>query len=94
MVFSGGLIAFIAYEPIALCSRWLKTRTWFEIFPLLRREERERRQRVEEGEIVTILGANGAGADVIQTRRKRLHRRMGWRIYRNRRRKPPGTGSS
>ncbi|MBU2980247.1 branched-chain amino acid ABC transporter permease [Lentibacter algarum] len=38
MIFSGVLIAFIIYEPLGLYGRWLKTRTWFELFPLARRD--------------------------------------------------------
>jgi branched-chain amino acid transport system permease protein len=38
MVFSCILIAFIIYEPTGLWGRWLKTRAWFQLFPLARRD--------------------------------------------------------
>ncbi|MBV7407816.1 branched-chain amino acid ABC transporter permease [Maritimibacter sp. DP1N21-5] len=38
MLFSVILILFIIFEPTGLYGRWLKIRTWFEIFPLARRD--------------------------------------------------------
>ena len=38
LIFSGILIGFIIYEPTGLYGRWLKTRVWFELFPLARRD--------------------------------------------------------
>ncbi|WP_238366050.1 branched-chain amino acid ABC transporter permease [Mesobacterium pallidum] len=38
IIFSLLLIVFIIYEPQGLYGRWLKIRTWFEIFPLARRD--------------------------------------------------------
>jgi len=38
MIFSLILIGFIIYEPTGLYGRWLKIRTWFEIFPLARKD--------------------------------------------------------
>ncbi len=38
MLFSVLLIFFIIFEPTGLYGRWLKIRTWFEIFPLARRD--------------------------------------------------------
>lgn len=38
MLFSIILILFIIFEPTGLYGRWLKIRTWFEIFPLARRD--------------------------------------------------------
>ncbi|OWU70927.1 branched-chain amino acid ABC transporter permease [Phaeobacter sp. 22II1-1F12B] len=38
MIFSLILVGFIIYEPTGLYGRWLKIRTWFEIFPLARRD--------------------------------------------------------
>lgn len=38
MLFSVLLILFIIFEPTGLYGRWLKIRTWFEIFPLARRD--------------------------------------------------------
>jgi len=36
-VFGLVLIAFIVFEPLGLYGRWLKVRTWFELFPFYRR---------------------------------------------------------
>ncbi|GGL84791.1 branched-chain amino acid ABC transporter permease [Pseudooceanicola nanhaiensis] len=38
MIFSAVLIAFIIYEPAGLYGRWLKIRTWWELFPLARKD--------------------------------------------------------
>ena len=38
MIFAVILILFIIFEPTGLYGRWLKIRTWFEIFPLARRD--------------------------------------------------------
>jgi branched-chain amino acid transport system permease protein len=37
VVFGLVLIAFIIFEPLGLYGRWLKVRTWFELFPFYRR---------------------------------------------------------
>ena len=37
VVFGLVLIAFIIFEPFGLYGRWLKLRTWFELFPFYRR---------------------------------------------------------
>ena len=37
MVFGLLLIVFILFEPLGLYGRWLKIRTWFELFPFYRR---------------------------------------------------------
>ncbi len=37
VVFGLVLIAFIVFEPLGLYGRWLKVRTWFELFPFYRR---------------------------------------------------------
>jgi branched-chain amino acid transport system permease protein len=31
------LIAFVLFEPLGLYGRWLKMRTWFQIFPFYRK---------------------------------------------------------
>ena len=36
-VFGLVLIAFIVFEPLGLYGRWVKVRTWFELFPFYRR---------------------------------------------------------
>ncbi|TCK04305.1 branched-chain amino acid ABC transporter permease [Marinobacterium mangrovicola] len=38
VLFSVILILFIIFEPTGLYGRWLKIRTWFELFPLARRD--------------------------------------------------------
>jgi len=37
IVFGLVLIGFIVFEPLGLYGRWLKVRTWFELFPFYRR---------------------------------------------------------
>ena len=37
IVFGLVLILFIIFEPLGLYGRWLKIRTWFELFPFYRR---------------------------------------------------------
>jgi branched-chain amino acid transport system permease protein len=37
VVFGIVLVAFIIFEPLGLYGRWLKIRTWFELFPFYRR---------------------------------------------------------
>ena len=37
VVFGSVLVAFIIFEPMGLYGRWLKIRTWFELFPFYRR---------------------------------------------------------
>ena len=37
VVFGVILVAFIIFEPMGLYGRWLKVRTWFELFPFYRR---------------------------------------------------------
>ena len=37
-VFGAVLIFFIVFEPMGLYGRWLKVRTWFELFPFARRD--------------------------------------------------------
>jgi branched-chain amino acid transport system permease protein len=32
------LIAFILFEPMGIYGRWLKIRTWFELFPFYRKD--------------------------------------------------------
>ncbi|MEM9049363.1 MAG: branched-chain amino acid ABC transporter permease [Pseudomonadota bacterium] len=38
LVFAAILLVFIIYEPMGLYGRWLKTRTFFDLFPLYRRD--------------------------------------------------------
>ncbi|MDR9486344.1 MAG: branched-chain amino acid ABC transporter permease [Sediminimonas sp.] len=38
MLFALILVGFIIYEPTGLYGRWLKTKVWFELFPLARRD--------------------------------------------------------
>jgi branched-chain amino acid transport system permease protein len=37
VVFGFVLIGFIVFEPLGLYGRWLKIRTWFELFPFYRK---------------------------------------------------------
>lgn len=37
-VFGAILIAFILFEPMGIYGRWVKLRTWFELFPFYRRD--------------------------------------------------------
>ena len=37
LVYGVVLIAFVLFEPLGLYGRWLKFRTWFQIFPFYRR---------------------------------------------------------
>eukprot|EP01035_Chromulina_nebulosa_P007316 gene7316-9880_t len=36
VVYGAVLIAFVLFEPMGLYGRWLKVRTWFQLFPLYR----------------------------------------------------------
>lgn len=38
LIFAVILVAFIIFEPLGLWGRWLKTRTFFQLFPLSRRD--------------------------------------------------------
>ncbi|MEL6232908.1 MAG: branched-chain amino acid ABC transporter permease [Pseudomonadota bacterium] len=38
LIFAAILLIFIIYEPMGLYGRWLKTRTFFDLFPLCRRD--------------------------------------------------------
>ena len=37
LVYGLVLIAFVMFEPMGLYGRWLKIRTWFELFPFYRK---------------------------------------------------------
>jgi branched-chain amino acid transport system permease protein len=37
VVYGVVLIAFVLFEPMGLYGRWLKVRTWFQIFPFYRK---------------------------------------------------------
>jgi branched-chain amino acid transport system permease protein len=37
VIYGGVLIAFVLFEPLGLYGRWLKVRTWFQLFPFYRR---------------------------------------------------------
>jgi branched-chain amino acid transport system permease protein len=37
VVYGSVLIAFVLFEPLGLYGRWLKVRTWFQLFPFYRR---------------------------------------------------------
>ncbi|MBX3586376.1 MAG: branched-chain amino acid ABC transporter permease [Ramlibacter sp.] len=37
VVYGGVLIAFVLFEPLGMYGRWLKVRTWFQLFPFYRK---------------------------------------------------------
>ncbi|MGE0498458.1 MAG: branched-chain amino acid ABC transporter permease [Ramlibacter sp.] len=37
VVYGGVLIAFVLFEPLGIYGRWLKVRTWFQLFPFYRK---------------------------------------------------------
>ena len=37
-VFAAFLIGFIMIEPLGIYGRWLKIRTWFQLFPLAKKD--------------------------------------------------------
>jgi hypothetical protein len=37
VVYGAVLIAFVLFEPLGLYGRWLKMRTWFQLFPFYRK---------------------------------------------------------
>jgi branched-chain amino acid transport system permease protein len=37
VVYGAVLIAFVMFEPMGLYGRWLKVRTWFQLFPFYRK---------------------------------------------------------
>ncbi len=43
-IFAAILIAFLLFEPLGIYGRWVKIRTWFELFPLARRDMFKRNQ--------------------------------------------------
>ena len=46
------LIAFVLFEPLGLYGRWLKIRTWFELFPFYRRGLFKRQKSFQKSERV------------------------------------------
>jgi branched-chain amino acid transport system permease protein len=38
LVYGAALIGFVMFEPMGLYGRWLKIRTYFELFPFYRRD--------------------------------------------------------
>jgi branched-chain amino acid transport system permease protein len=36
VVYGAVLVAFVLFEPLGLYGRWLKVRTWFQLFPFYR----------------------------------------------------------
>ncbi len=37
VIYGGVLVAFVLFEPLGLYGRWLKIRTWFQLFPFYRK---------------------------------------------------------
>ncbi|MBL0092155.1 MAG: branched-chain amino acid ABC transporter permease [Piscinibacter sp.] len=50
LVYGVVLIAFVLFEPLGLYGRWLKFRTWFQIFPFYRRGMFKRQKSFQKSE--------------------------------------------
>jgi branched-chain amino acid transport system permease protein len=50
MVYGLVLIAFVLFEPLGIYGRWLKLRTWFQIFPFYRRGLFRRQKSFQKSE--------------------------------------------
>jgi branched-chain amino acid transport system permease protein len=50
LVYGVVLIAFVLFEPLGLYGRWLKFRTWFQIFPFARRGMFKRQKSFQKSE--------------------------------------------
>ena len=50
LVFGGVLLAFLLVEPMGLYGRWLKVRTYLELFPFYRRNMFERQRSYQKSE--------------------------------------------
>ncbi|WP_298825213.1 branched-chain amino acid ABC transporter permease [uncultured Piscinibacter sp.] len=50
VVYGAVLIAFVLFEPLGLYGRWLKFRTWFQIFPFYRRGMFRRQKSFQKSE--------------------------------------------
>ena len=50
VVYGSVLIAFVLFEPLGIYGRWLKLRTWFQIFPFYRRGLFRRQKSFQKSE--------------------------------------------
>ncbi|HNK19978.1 MAG TPA: branched-chain amino acid ABC transporter permease, partial [Piscinibacter sp.] len=50
VVYGVVLIAFVLFEPLGLYGRWLKLRTWFQLFPFYRRGMFRRQKAFQKSE--------------------------------------------
>jgi branched-chain amino acid transport system permease protein len=50
VVYGSVLIAFVLFEPLGLYGRWLKFRTWFQLFPFYRRGMFKRQKSFQKSE--------------------------------------------
>jgi branched-chain amino acid transport system permease protein len=50
LVYGAVLIAFVLFEPMGLYGRWLKVRTWFQVFPFYRKGMFKRQKSFQKSE--------------------------------------------
>ncbi|TFZ07878.1 branched-chain amino acid ABC transporter permease [Ramlibacter humi] len=50
VIYGAVLIAFVLFEPMGLYGRWLKVRTWFQLFPFYRRGMFRRQKSFQKSE--------------------------------------------
>ncbi|HYF18968.1 MAG TPA: branched-chain amino acid ABC transporter permease [Ramlibacter sp.] len=50
VIYGGVLIAFVLFEPLGLYGRWLKIRTWFQLFPFYRKGLFRRQKAFQKSE--------------------------------------------
>jgi branched-chain amino acid transport system permease protein len=50
VVYGLTLVAFVLFEPMGIYGRWLKVRTWLEIYPFYRRGMFRRRKTFQKSE--------------------------------------------
>ena len=50
VVYGAVLIAFVLFEPMGLYGRWLKVRTWFQVFPFYRKGMFKRQKSFQKSE--------------------------------------------
>lgn len=50
VIYSAALVTVVLFEPLGLYGRWIKIRTWFELFPVYRRGMFKRRKSYQKSE--------------------------------------------
>jgi len=50
VIYGAVLIAFVLFEPLGIYGRWLKVRTWFQLFPFYRRGMFKRQKSFQKSE--------------------------------------------